>query len=92
MVTGVPAVVNTSFNDNEPIVLRPEEAINCFLRTRMDTLVLGGFLIGLIQGFNDGLPFAPGQKWSQTMVFTILILLMVYRPAGLLGKATTEKV
>jgi branched-chain amino acid transport system permease protein len=54
--------------------------------------VLGGFLIGLIQGFNDGLPFSPGQKWSQTVVFTILILLMVYKPAGLLGKATTEKV
>jgi carbamoyltransferase len=44
-LTGVPAVVNTSFNDKEPIVLRPEEAINCFLRTRMDTLVLGDFLI-----------------------------------------------
>jgi carbamoyltransferase len=44
-LTGVPAVVNTSFNDNEPIVLRPLEAINCFLRTRMDTLVLGDFLI-----------------------------------------------
>lgn len=54
--------------------------------------VLGGFLIGLIQGFNDGLTFAPGQKWSQTMVFSILILLMVYKPAGLLGKATLEKV
>lgn len=54
--------------------------------------VLGGFLIGIIQGFNDGLPFGPGQKWSQTVVFTILILLMVYKPAGLLGKATTEKV
>jgi carbamoyltransferase len=44
-LTGVPAVVNTSFNDNEPIVCRPEEAIDCFLRTRMDTLVLGDFLI-----------------------------------------------
>jgi carbamoyltransferase len=44
-LTGVPAVVNTSFNDNEPIVCRPEEAINCFLRTRMDALVLGNFLI-----------------------------------------------
>jgi carbamoyltransferase len=44
-LTGVPAVVNTSFNDNEPIVCRPEEAIECFLRTRMDTLVLGDFLI-----------------------------------------------
>jgi len=44
-LTGVPAVVNTSFNDNEPIVCRPEEAIDCFLRTRMDTLALGNFLI-----------------------------------------------
>ncbi len=44
-LTGVPAVVNTSFNDNEPIVCRPEEAIDCFLRTRMDALVLGNFLI-----------------------------------------------
>lgn len=44
-LTGVPAVVNTSFNDNEPIVCRPQEAIDCFLRTRMDTLVLGDFLI-----------------------------------------------
>ena len=54
--------------------------------------VLGGFLIGLVQGLNDGLPFALGQKWSQSLVFAILILLMVYRPAGLLGKATVEKV
>jgi carbamoyltransferase len=44
-LTGVPAVVNTSFNDNEPIVCRPQEAIDCFLRTRMDTLVLGDYLI-----------------------------------------------
>jgi len=54
--------------------------------------VLGGLLIGLIQGLNDGLPIGLGQKWSQSVVFTILILLMVYRPAGLLGKATIEKV
>jgi len=43
--TGVPVVLNTSFNDNEPIVCRPEEALNCFLRTRMDALVLGDTLI-----------------------------------------------
>jgi carbamoyltransferase len=43
--TGVPMVLNTSFNDNEPIVCRPEEALNCFLRTQMDALVLGDFLI-----------------------------------------------
>jgi carbamoyltransferase len=39
--TGVPVLLNTSFNENEPIVLRPEEAIDCFLRTHMDVLVLG---------------------------------------------------
>jgi len=44
-LTGVPVVLNTSFNDNEPIVGRPEEALECFLRTRMDALVLGDFLI-----------------------------------------------
>ena len=44
-VTGVPVVLNTSFNDNEPIVCRPEEAMDCFLRTQMDALALGDFLI-----------------------------------------------
>ena len=43
--TGVPVVLNTSFNDNEPIVCKPQEAIDCFLRTQMDALVLGDFLI-----------------------------------------------
>ena len=43
--TGVPVVLNTSFNDNEPIVCRPEEALDCFLRTRMDALALGNHLI-----------------------------------------------
>jgi carbamoyltransferase len=44
-LTGVPVVLNTSFNDNEPIVCKPEEAINCFQRTRMDVLVLGDNII-----------------------------------------------
>jgi carbamoyltransferase len=44
-VTGVPVVLNTSFNDNEPIVCRPEEALDCFLRTQLDALVLGDFLV-----------------------------------------------
>ena len=43
--TGVPVVLNTSFNDNEPIVCRPQEALDCFLRTQMDALVLGNYLI-----------------------------------------------
>ncbi len=54
--------------------------------------VLGGVLIGLIQGLNDGLSYGLGQHWSQSVVFTILILLMVFKPAGLLGKSVTEKV
>jgi carbamoyltransferase len=44
-LTGVPIILNTSFNENEPIVCKPEEAIDCFLRTRMDVLVMGPFLI-----------------------------------------------
>jgi carbamoyltransferase len=43
--TGVPIVLNTSFNENEPIVHRPAEAIDCFLRTRMDVLVLGNRVV-----------------------------------------------
>lgn len=43
--TGVPIVLNTSFNENEPVVCRPEEAIDCFLRTRMDKLVLGSHIV-----------------------------------------------
>jgi carbamoyltransferase len=41
--TGIPVVLNTSFNENEPIVCRPSEAIECFLRTKMDVLVIGQF-------------------------------------------------
>jgi len=44
-LTGVPVVLNTSFNDNEPIVCRPEEALDCFLRTKMGVLVLGNTII-----------------------------------------------
>lgn len=43
--TGVPMLLNTSFNENEPIVCMPDEALDCFLRTNMDLLVLGDWLI-----------------------------------------------
>ncbi|MGA8493473.1 MAG: carbamoyltransferase C-terminal domain-containing protein [Terriglobales bacterium] len=42
--TGIPVVLNTSFNENEPIVCQPEEAIDCFKRTRMDVLAIGPYL------------------------------------------------
>jgi carbamoyltransferase len=44
-LTGVPVVLNTSFNENEPIVMSPEHAVETFTKTRMDTLVLGNLLI-----------------------------------------------
>ena len=42
--TGIPVILNTSFNENEPIVCEPTEAINCFQRTRMDVLAIGPFI------------------------------------------------
>jgi carbamoyltransferase len=44
-LTSIPLVLNTSFNENEPVVCRPEEALDCFLRTKMDVLVMKNFLI-----------------------------------------------
>ena len=44
-ISNVPILLNTSFNENEPVVCTPEEALNCFLRTKMDVLVLGDTLI-----------------------------------------------
>ena len=42
--TRIPVVLNTSFNENEPIVCKPDEAIDCFKRTRMDALAIGPYL------------------------------------------------
>ena len=44
-LTSIPMVLNTSFNENEPIVCKPEEALDCFLRTKMDVLILGNYMI-----------------------------------------------
>ncbi len=44
-LTSVPMLLNTSFNENEPVVCRPEEALDCFLRTKMDLLVLDSFVL-----------------------------------------------
>ena len=44
-LAGVPVVLNTSFNENEPIVCQPAEAIECFLRTKMDALAIGNYLV-----------------------------------------------
>jgi carbamoyltransferase len=44
-LTDVPVVLNTSFNENEPVVMRPEDAVDTFLKTRMDVLVLGNHVV-----------------------------------------------
>ena len=44
-MTGVPMVLNTSFNENEPVVCKPEEALDCFLRTKMDMLVMENYIV-----------------------------------------------
>jgi carbamoyltransferase len=41
----VPVMLNTSFNENEPVVCKPEEALDCFLRTKMDVLVMGDWYV-----------------------------------------------
>lgn len=48
--TGIPMILNTSFNENEPVVCRPVEALDCFLRTKMDVLVLGNWIVRRGQG------------------------------------------
>jgi carbamoyltransferase len=44
-LTGIPMVLNTSFNENEPVVCKPHEALDCFLRTKMDALIMGNVVI-----------------------------------------------
>jgi branched-chain amino acid transport system permease protein len=53
--------------------------------------VLGALCIGFIQAFNEGLTWhAPGPNWTESIVFSILILILVFRPEGLLGERTPE--
>jgi branched-chain amino acid transport system permease protein len=53
--------------------------------------VLGALLIGFIQAFNEGLEWhAPGSDWTRSIVFGLLILILVFRPEGLLGEQTPE--
>jgi branched-chain amino acid transport system permease protein len=53
---------------------------------------LGAILIGLIQAFNEGLSWhTPGSSWTQSVIFSILILVLVFRPQGLLGEAVADR-
>ena len=59
--TGIPVILNTSFNENEPIVCTPEEAIDCFQRTRMDVLAIGPFVVVKPNGSVEGLAAASAK-------------------------------
>ena len=53
---------------------------------------LGALVIGLIQAFNEGLSWhTPGTDWTESIIFAILILVLVFRPQGLLGEATADR-
>lgn len=71
-LTGVPVVVNTSFNENEPIVCTPQEAIECFLRTHLDALAMGNYLVvkdretvPLCRGTSDRSPHSARKATSR---------------------------
>jgi carbamoyltransferase len=49
-LTGVPMLLNTSFNENEPVVCKPEQALDCFVRTEMDVLVIGNTMVSRTNG------------------------------------------
>jgi branched-chain amino acid transport system permease protein len=53
--------------------------------------VLGAMLIGLMEAFVNGLGWhSPGSNWTEAVIFAILILILVFRPEGLLGERTPE--
>jgi branched-chain amino acid transport system permease protein len=53
--------------------------------------VLGGLVIAMIEAFNNGLGWVtPGSDWTQSIIFSILIIILVFRPEGLLGERTPE--
>jgi branched-chain amino acid transport system permease protein len=53
--------------------------------------VLGALCIGLIEQFNNGLEWhTPGTDWTNSLIFAVLILILVFRPEGLLGERTPE--
>jgi carbamoyltransferase len=64
--TGIPVILNTSFNENEPIVCTPEEAIDCFQRTRMDVLAIGPFMVVKPKGSVEALASASAKSGRDT--------------------------
>jgi carbamoyltransferase len=68
--TGIPVVLNTSFNENEPIVCTPADALACFLRTRMDLLVMGNWMVRREDAPFDGVGSTATEVVSKISVAT----------------------
>ena len=54
--------------------------------------VVGGLLIGVIESINHLKPAALGSNWNQTVIFSVMILMLVYKPEGLLGVRSAERI
>ena len=52
---------------------------------RIGGTIFGGFLIGIIESLNIGIPNALGRNWSETVIYSVFILMLVYRPQGIIG-------
>jgi uncharacterized SAM-binding protein YcdF (DUF218 family) len=93
-LTQVPMILNTSFNENERVVCRPEEALDCFLRTKMDMLVLGETVVERVNIWGEHLPFDCRRTFIvvQAVLSVVLVCALgggiwVYRDTLLQGAA-----
>jgi branched-chain amino acid transport system permease protein len=89
-LAGAAGMVALYYNDNARFQMGFRYGLFAF------TAVVGGFLIGLAWSFSDGFVklYVPawGPQWTTTLIFGLLILVLVFRPSGLLGEETTDKV
>lgn len=59
--------------------------------SRVSGTIFGGLLIGLIESLNAWLPSGLSYKWNQTVIFSVMILMLIYKPQGIMGSRTTER-
>ena len=52
---------------------------------RIKGTIFGGFIVGIIESLSDGLPSGLGYRWSETAIYSVFILMLVYRPQGIFG-------
>jgi branched-chain amino acid transport system permease protein len=94
-LAGVGAIISVLYNPTVNFQMGYQNGLYAFTAAVLGGIgnipgaVLGGFVIGLVRSLGTGYV---GERWTGAIVFAILILILVFRPAGLLGRATKEKV